>query len=194
MDGNPYDFTEDGAITFIDLLGFKFFLNEDINGAQIMMSDSLDVLKIKVMNFKQFPPQKYPTKELANLAVASSLSSFLLAYPISDSVILVSKTPDLFAVQTVHGVKGETHDVTLFVCPPSNEARCPSVVWWSTDEIHREEKRIAFVAMTRSRRDLIVCVTEECYDRLKKHRKEFVESFHSMKVDEFIQQYESILQ
>lgn len=53
--------------------------------------------------------------------------------------------------QTVHAVKGETHDLTVFVCPePSQESRCPSVVWWSDASADQEERRIAFVAVTRS--------------------------------------------
>jgi DNA helicase II / ATP-dependent DNA helicase PcrA len=54
-------------------------------------------------------------------------------------------------VQTVHSVKGETHDVTLFVCPTTSKlTQCPSNVWWSTSDKDREEKRIAYVAMTRT--------------------------------------------
>ncbi len=88
-------------------------------------------------------------------------------------------------VQTVHGVKGETHDVTLFICPPT-KTRCPSLVWWSSDEKHREEKRIAFVAMTRSQRDLIVCVSVKCHERLRDKRQAFIESFQCMTADDFI--------
>jgi len=55
-------------------------------------------------------------------------------------------------VQTVHAVKGETHDLTVFVCPdPAQKNRCPSVVWWSNDDSDAEERRIAFVAVTRTR-------------------------------------------
>lgn len=89
-------------------------------------------------------------------------------------------------VQTVHGVKGETHDVTVFVCPPTNDANCPSVVWWSTNDNDREVKRIAYVAMTRTRRDLIVCVSEDCYERLVAARTAFVESFECMTVAEYV--------
>ena len=66
-------------------------------------------------------------------------------------------------VQTVHSVKGETHDITVFVCPDSDARHCPSAVWWSTDEKNREEKRIAYVAMTRTRGTLILCVSEAIY-------------------------------
>lgn len=88
---------------------------------------------------------------------------------------------------TVHGVKGETHDVTIFVCPETPQvARCPSVVWWSTNDKDREEKRIAYVAMTRTQGDLIVCVSEACYQRLAASRGAFVGSFECMTVAEYL--------
>ena len=89
-------------------------------------------------------------------------------------------------VTTVHGVKGETHDITIFVCPETNEADCPSTVWWSADEKDCEEKRIAYVAMTRSQGDLIVCVSNDCYSRLLATRRQFVASFECMTINECI--------
>lgn len=90
-------------------------------------------------------------------------------------------------VQTVHGVKGETHDVTIFVCPPPvQKARCPSIIWWSMNERAREEKRIAYVAMTRSQGDIIVCVSDETYLRLLNGRNMFVGDFECMTVDEYV--------
>jgi len=90
-------------------------------------------------------------------------------------------------VRTVHGVKGETHDLTLVVCPdPANKKTCPSQVWWSSDEKCREEKRIAYVAATRSRDTLVFWVSEGCYQRLKAARPEFVQSFECMTVDEVV--------
>ena len=89
-------------------------------------------------------------------------------------------------VQTVHAVKGETHDLTVFVCPdPEQVKRCPSVIWWSDAE-DQEERRIAFVAVTRTRGDLIVCVSEQCFARLQQNRANFVQSFECMSIDSFI--------
>lgn len=91
------------------------------------------------------------------------------------------------AVQTVHGVKGETHDLTVFVCPePNPESRCPSLVWWSNANVDQEERRIAFVAVTRTRGDLIVCVSEQCLARLQNDRAGFVELFECMSIDDLI--------
>jgi DNA helicase-2/ATP-dependent DNA helicase PcrA len=90
-------------------------------------------------------------------------------------------------VQTVHGVKGETHDVTVFVCPPTPKAdHCPSTLWWSANDKDREERRIAYVAMTRTRGDLVVCVSESCYKRLAASRAAFVASFECVSVAEYV--------
>jgi len=94
-------------------------------------------------------------------------------------------------VQTVHAVKGETHDLTVFVCQePNRKNRCPSVVWWSNAAVDQEERRIAFVAVTRTRGDLIVCVSEQCFDRLQQAQPNFVRSFECMTIDEFIASYD----
>ena len=88
-------------------------------------------------------------------------------------------------ILTVHGVKGETHDVTIFVCPPEKPARCPSVVWWSSADKDLEERRIAYVAMTRTRGDLVLCVEDSCYERLVETRPEFVACFKVVTLDEY---------
>ena len=96
---------------------------------------------------------------------------------------------EYFCVETVHSVKGETHDVTIFVCPEakvSKEAKCPSMTWWSTDAAAREERRIAYVAMTRSRGDLVLCVAESCFKRLSKSRGDFLGAFQHVSIDECI--------
>ena len=90
-------------------------------------------------------------------------------------------------IQTIHAVKGETHDLTVLVCPePRQQSQCPSVVWWSDAAAVREERRIAFVAVTRTRGDLIVCVSRKSFARLQTNRKEFFDSFEQMAIDEFI--------
>ena len=90
-------------------------------------------------------------------------------------------------VSTVHGVKGETHDVTIFVCPPTADRYCPSGIWWSSAEKDREEKRIVYVAVTRPRELLIVWTSEDFYQRLQAKQPKFVASFECMTTDEFVQ-------
>lgn len=90
-------------------------------------------------------------------------------------------------VETVHAVKGETHDTTVVVWPVSKYiADCPSVSWWPTSGQEREERRIAYVAVTRTRGDLILCVAEACYLRLLADRPEFAKLFQCLTVDECI--------
>lgn len=89
-------------------------------------------------------------------------------------------------VYTVHAVKGETHDFTVLICPNSTANHCPSEVWWSTAATDQEERRIAYVATTRSRGDFAVCVSEQCLTRLQQKRADFVGSFQLMTIDNFI--------
>lgn len=91
-------------------------------------------------------------------------------------------------VQTIHAVKGETHDVSVVVYPePRNTSRCPSTIWWSSNESDQEERRIAFVAFTRTRGDLILCVSEACYARLLASHADFVGDFHVATVSDFVE-------
>ena len=96
-------------------------------------------------------------------------------------------TSDLMPVETVHAVKGETHDITIFVCPDlSNSDRCPSEAWWSTNAVQLEERRIAFVAMTRTRADLVLYVSNAAYSRLCRKQPTFAGAFEHKTVDECI--------
>jgi DNA helicase-2/ATP-dependent DNA helicase PcrA len=111
---------------------------------------------------------------------------------IAASIQPTSTVPDEFGdtpVLTVHGVKGETHDITIFVIPPVSERaaprKCPSVVWWPSDPADDEERRIAYVAFTRSRERLILCVHDLTYERLQRSRPAFVAAFECCDVASF---------
>ncbi|QVL30315.1 hypothetical protein KIH39_15795 [Telmatocola sphagniphila] len=94
------------------------------------------------------------------------------------------------SIETVHAVKGETHDISIFVCPDrTNTANCPSQIWWSNNTKDREARRIAYVAMTRSRSDLILFVPVKCKESFETNRSNFAESFQTMTTDEAISLY-----
>ncbi len=93
-------------------------------------------------------------------------------------------------VQTVHAVKGETHDMTIVVCPPKDRNRpSPTDIWWTVDEGNREERRVGYVAMTRTRSDLVLCVSDACYQRLREEQATFVGTFQCVTVDECIEAF-----
>jgi DNA helicase II / ATP-dependent DNA helicase PcrA len=105
-------------------------------------------------------------------------------HPIAHSIADPGATGPNFGrlpVVTVHAVKGETHDVTLFVVPPTATKaaakRCPSVTWWSGADGDDEERRIAYVALTRSRGDVVLCIDEAAYARLVATQPAFVDTF-----------------
>jgi len=71
--------------------------------------------------------------------------------------------------------------------PTSQErARCPSAAWWPPDGEDHEEKRIAYVAMTRTRGDVVCASSGDCFRRLSVDRASFVGALESMTVDECI--------
>jgi DNA helicase-2/ATP-dependent DNA helicase PcrA len=78
-------------------------------------------------------------------------------------------------IRTVHAAKGETHDVTLLYVPKVLSNRCPANTWWSGKT--SEERRVAFVAVTRSRSTFILCVHRNTYERLAKTVPDFVAAF-----------------
>lgn len=71
------------------------------------------------------------------------------------------------AVSTIHGVKGETHDMTVIICPePATEQDCPSRLWWPATGENGERKRVAYVALTRSSGDVVLCISPTTLENL----------------------------
>ncbi|MBN1153213.1 MAG: ATP-dependent helicase [Dehalococcoidia bacterium] len=99
--------------------------------------------------------------------------------------------PQGISFQSVHAVKGETHDATILVCPePARNRKCPSEIWWSASDTDREEKRIAYVAMTRTRGDLVVCVAKRTLENLSEAQPSFVTSFQVFDAGSFPAAYQ----
>ncbi len=81
-------------------------------------------------------------------------------------------------VTTVHKVKGAEFDTVLvFVRKPhKSQAPCRSTEWWP-ESGDTEERRIAFVAFSRAKQHLVLCVHKATHDALKKTRPEFLALF-----------------
>lgn len=84
---------------------------------------------------------------------------------------------DRTKITTIHQVKGEGFDcVVLFVPKPhASNSPCPSKEWWS--EPPCEERRVAFVAISRAKKTFILCIHKESYTELARNVPEFVGLF-----------------
>ena len=81
--------------------------------------------------------------------------------------------------ETIHKVKGREFDGVVVYSPKPGgrqKAACPSGEWWST-AAGSEEREIAFVAASRARLVLILCVHRTTVAALKAQRAEFVARF-----------------
>lgn len=85
-------------------------------------------------------------------------------------------------VRTVHSVKGETHDLTVYALLDDDIDRCPSAVWWSEVDEDREERRIAYVAASRPRRVFCLAVPYSEAERLRTSRPDFVALFREVDI------------
>jgi DNA helicase-2/ATP-dependent DNA helicase PcrA len=81
-------------------------------------------------------------------------------------------------VTTIHKVKGAEFDTVVVFAkkPHKTQAPCPSKEWWSESD-KNEEKRIAFVAVSRAKQHLILCVHTETHEALKTTQPAFLELF-----------------
>jgi superfamily I DNA/RNA helicase len=84
--------------------------------------------------------------------------------------------PGDFQSLVVHQAKGmEFASVIYFQPKPhANHDPCPSTQWFAPSE---EEKRIAYVAVTRSKELFILCLHKKTYDALLSQRSSFVGLF-----------------
>jgi len=91
---------------------------------------------------------------------------------------------------TVHSVKGETHDSTiLFVPAPGRFNPCPSEIWWSEEDQHAEERRIAYVAATRAKETFILCLHRQTFEALRETQPDFVGNMECVELADLIDYY-----
>lgn len=85
-------------------------------------------------------------------------------------------------IDSIHGVKGEEFDTCLIYCEkPSAKSyqQCPSETWWDNGE----EQRIIFVALSRAKKDLILCIHKNTYDNINNNsqKKKMLEFFDNIR-------------
>jgi superfamily I DNA/RNA helicase len=79
-------------------------------------------------------------------------------------------------ISTIHKVKGAEFDTVVFFVPKTAKNKCPSIQWWSDDD-GGEERRIAFVAVSRAKQRFVLCLHSTVYDALKQNRPDFIKCF-----------------
>jgi DNA helicase-2/ATP-dependent DNA helicase PcrA len=98
--------------------------------------------------------------------------------------------PISLSASTVHAVKGETHDATILFAPrPDRHNPCPSEIWWSDEEQHAEERRIAYVAATRARETFILCIHRQTFEALRETQPAFVADMESVELRDLVDRY-----
>lgn len=80
-------------------------------------------------------------------------------------------------VTTVHRVKGAEFETVVFFNPkPAAKTPCISTEWWKAGG-DGEERRIAFVAVSRARMNLVLCVHKTTFEALKATQPAFLALF-----------------
>jgi len=98
VDGVHYHKME-AAVAFLDLLGFKQYVSSDQDAAYHLLEDYKEILISKLSDKKNHPSSTYDNKELGQYAKKVSIEDFNYFLPFSDSIIIVSKSPDAFLNQ-----------------------------------------------------------------------------------------------
>lgn len=80
-------------------------------------------------------------------------------------------------VLTIHQAKGAQYDnvVVFYGKPHKGYSPCISSQWWGATSV--EEKRIGFVALSRPKETLALCVHKETLKSLSKQQPNFVQLF-----------------
>jgi DNA helicase-2/ATP-dependent DNA helicase PcrA len=142
------------------------------NWQEIVKQEVIQILKQKTFLEQYINDNLLSSMKVQNRKGSSDQVSLFLQIPQENSDV---------PLLTVHGVKGETHDVTIFICPPKKRGvPCPSDLWWNG-----EERRIMYVAFTRSREILYLVVSKETAQNLKINHKSFYDCFEVMNIEDF---------
>ncbi|MDP8229457.1 MAG: hypothetical protein P9M15_08400, partial [Candidatus Electryoneaceae bacterium] len=107
-------YTEELSVAFLDLLGFKAFVKEDLNGAVELLRNMAEIMNSAIQDDKLYPPESsYDTEDLSQLALRNGVSSFKLFLPFSDSLIVLGNDPNLF----VHQIARFVHKCFRYTSP-----------------------------------------------------------------------------
>lgn len=84
-------------------------------------------------------------------------------------------------IMTIHQAKGAEFDnvIVIYGKPHASNHPCISTQWWNSQEL--EETRIGFVALTRAKTTLTLCIHERSFAALKEIQPEFIEKFDQVK-------------
>ncbi len=86
-------------VAYLDVLGFKAYTKDDFDGAVRLLGHQELILRQKIQDGQLHPPSVYADSSLAALAKAHLVDSFKYFLPFSDSLFILSDSPDDFARQ-----------------------------------------------------------------------------------------------
>lgn len=92
--------------------------------------------------------------------------------PLTDEIIKKA------VFKNIHGAKGAEYDsvVVFYPKPHAGYAPCISKTWFEKMD-STEEKRVGYVALTRARRNLILCVHQNTFVELRERQNDFLSHF-----------------
>ncbi|AHZ85173.1 ATP-dependent DNA helicase Rep [Bdellovibrio bacteriovorus] len=79
--------------------------------------------------------------------------------------------------KNIHEAKGREADTVVIYIPKTNSARCISNVWFPTQGQSQEEQRVGFVALSRAKKNVILCIHQSNLTKLQELRASFVDLF-----------------
>lgn len=120
--------------------------------------------------------------QLIILGYVDNINTKFMRYTVNNNVVKPNfsnshaiNLNDIIDITTIHQYKGaESDNVVLYV--PKKSRNRPSITaeWWQEQS---EEMRVAFVALSRAKEKLILCVHEDTLTSLQENRPSFVDQF-----------------